>query len=72
MDMKPKKIEQLSWSILEFCAAASIGRTKAYAEIKAGRLTVKKCGSRTIVPVKEAEAWIARLSEGTSRPYQAS
>jgi len=48
-------------SVPEFCAWASIGRTAAYGEIKAGRLCAKKCGSRTIIPCDEARKWLRDL-----------
>lgn len=65
-------VNKLFWSINEFCAAVGIGRTKAYAEIKAGRLRPRKVGSRTILPQSEIDAWTAQLEEGTSCPPLAS
>jgi hypothetical protein len=44
-------------SINEFCRAFHIGRTTVYAEIKAGRLSARKLGSRTIILTPEAERW---------------
>ena len=37
-------------TVNEFCKWASIGRTKLYAEMNAGRLMAKKFGSRTLIP----------------------
>lgn len=48
-------------SVLEFCAWASIGRTAAYGEIKAGRLRAKKRGSRTIITFEDARQWLKDL-----------
>jgi hypothetical protein len=62
------KNDQLgSMFVPEFCAWASIGRTAAYAEIKAGRLRAKKCGSRTIITFDDAErrTWCRARNSGT-------
>ena len=48
-------------SIAQFCTWAGIGRTLAYAEIKAGRLRAKKCGSRTIITWRAAKHWLDQL-----------
>lgn len=53
-------------SIEQFCARYSIGRTKTYAEIAAGRLRAGKVGRRTLIPVDSAEAWLAALASVTS------
>ena len=39
-------VRKLAFSIPEFCAAVGIGRSRAYEEIKAGRLRILKCGRR--------------------------
>jgi hypothetical protein len=49
------------FSINEFCRWAGIGRTAAYAEIKAGRLPAKKFGKRTFIIINDAERWLAAL-----------
>ncbi len=49
------------FSVNEFCQWACIGRTAAYAEMKARRLSVKKFGNRTLIPKMEAERWLASL-----------
>lgn len=43
----------------EFCHWAAIGRTKAYEEIGSGRLPAIKIGTRTMIPMAAAEAWLA-------------
>jgi excisionase family DNA binding protein len=45
-------------SIAEFCDRYGIGRTKAYEEIKTGRLRAIKIGQRTSIIVDDAEAWL--------------
>jgi excisionase family DNA binding protein len=49
-------------SIQQFCGRYSIGRTKAYEEIAAGRLRAVKVGRRTLIPEDSAEAWLAALT----------
>lgn len=51
-------------SVDDFCASTSIGRTKFYEEVKAGRIRVVKSGRRTIVPAGECHAWLDRLAQG--------
>jgi hypothetical protein len=56
--------ERGAFSFPDFCQWAGIGRTRAYEEIKAGRLTVTKCGKRTLVRVDDAKAWLNSLPKG--------
>ncbi|SKC61748.1 Helix-turn-helix domain-containing protein [Burkholderia sp. CF099] len=49
------------FSVNDFCQWAGIGRTAVYAEMKAGRLSARKFGRRTIIPQVEAERWLASL-----------
>ena len=48
-------------TVNDFCKWASIGRTKLYAEMNAGRLMAKKIGSRTLFPIAEAQKWMEQL-----------
>ena len=48
-------------SVEAFCRWASIGRTATYREIAEGRLHVRKLGRRTLIPLAEAERWLASL-----------
>ena len=45
----------------QFCQWACIGKTKAYAEAKAGRLTLRKLGAKTIILRSDAEDWLRSL-----------
>ena len=47
--------------INDFCRWAGIGRTAAYAEMKAGRIQARKFGRRTFIPRSEAERWLNAL-----------
>ncbi|WP_080428843.1 helix-turn-helix domain-containing protein [Burkholderia ubonensis] len=49
------------FSVKDFCVWAGIGRTAVYAEMKAGRLSARKFGRRTIIPQVEAERWLQSL-----------
>jgi hypothetical protein len=48
-------------SIAQFCVWASIGRTKFYAEVKAGRIKLRKIGSKSVVLRSDGEAWLQSL-----------
>jgi excisionase family DNA binding protein len=50
-----------AFSIAEFCEKYGICRTKAYEEIKAGRLRVVKVGRRSLIKGTDAELWLAAL-----------
>ena len=52
---------QRAMSIRVFCESYGIGHTKAYEEIKAGRLKARKVGKRTIVTADDADDWLSRL-----------
>ena len=44
-----------------FCQRYNIGKTKAYEEIKAGRLKARKCGKSTTITEDDAEDWLRNL-----------
>jgi hypothetical protein len=48
-------------SVEEFCERYGPGRTKAYEELKAGRLRGRKMGARTIITEDDAEDWLQQL-----------
>jgi len=52
---------KIAYSIPEFLAACSLGRTFIYEEIKAGRLRAVKAGRRTLIEAAEARRWLAAL-----------
>lgn len=59
---------KLAVSVAEATALTGIGKTKFYSEIKAGKIQVRKSGSRTVILMEDLEAYmralpIARTSE---------
>ena len=50
-----------AFGIARFCKRYGIGRSKAYDEIKAGRLKALKVGRRTIIREQDAENWLRSL-----------
>jgi len=52
---------KIAYSIPEFCAACSVGRTFVYQEIAAGRLSARKAGRRTVIEAAEARRWLSSL-----------
>ena len=52
---------RLAYPINDFADAVGIGRSKIYEEIRDDRLQAKKLGSRTLIPVASAAAWLANL-----------
>lgn len=48
-------------SVDEFCRWACVGKTKTYAEAKAGRLILRKIGAKTVILRSDAEAWLRAL-----------
>lgn len=52
---------KIALTVNEFLQIANIGRTKFYAEVKAGRIKVVKVGVKTLVPATEPAAWLERL-----------
>ena len=50
-----------AFTVNEFCHWAKIGRTKFYSEVSSGRLVVRKAGRKSLVSVKDAEAWLNSL-----------
>ncbi|MBR1140426.1 DNA-binding protein [Bradyrhizobium denitrificans] len=53
-------------SLDHFCRWACIGRTKAYAEIKAGRLVMRKIGAKSVILRADAEEWLRSLPAASS------
>ena len=61
--------QKVSHTIEEFREATGIGRSRAYEEIKLGRLIPRKCGRRTLITVSEMEAWLEQLSRPSTQDH---
>ncbi len=55
--------EKKTLTISEFCRFYGIGKTRAYQEIKAGRLRIAKVGRRTLIPTISAYLWLQQCTE---------
>jgi excisionase family DNA binding protein len=51
------------FSVDDACLQMAIHRTKFYQHLKAGRITAKKIGSRTVVPASVIAAFIESLPD---------
>jgi hypothetical protein len=58
--------DKLGLSVAEFARAVSIGRTRAFEEIRSGRLRARKIGRRTIIAFPDIEAWLSTLPTAAS------
>jgi len=50
---------KLAYGIADAVQATSVGRSKIYEEIKAGRLKTFKIGTRTLITPENLSAWLA-------------
>ncbi len=61
LNTKPHSPEAMSVSgcfrFADFLVWAGIAKTKAYEEVKAGRLRMVKCGKRSLIRVEDALRW---------------
>jgi excisionase family DNA binding protein len=53
--------EVIAYSIDAAAKASHTGRTKLYAEIKAGRLKARKFGKRTLIAAGDFSEWLNSL-----------
>jgi hypothetical protein len=54
---RPPRTWPRAMSIRAFCETFDLGRTSVYAEIRAGRLKIRKVGNRTLIGGDDAEEW---------------
>ena len=54
-------IEKKAYDLDEFCEAHSVGKSKVYEEVAAGRLRVRKFGKKNLITAPDAEAWLNSL-----------
>lgn len=60
-DAMKQPVQKAALSVAEFCEAAGISKANFYNQVKAGRIQIRKCGSRTLIPVSELSAWLESL-----------
>jgi hypothetical protein len=53
--------ERRCFSVTEFARRNSISRSRAFFEIRSGRLEARKVGRRTIITIEAEAAWLAAL-----------
>lgn len=63
-DRQAVDFEADAMSVDTFARRNGIGKVKAYAEIKAGRLNAMKVGSRTLITQESAYAWRQLCQQG--------
>jgi excisionase family DNA binding protein len=51
-----------AFKVDEFCHMYGLGRTKAYDEMKEGRLKSVTIGARRLIKFDDAESWLASLA----------
>jgi excisionase family DNA binding protein len=54
-------IEKRAYTITEFCDAFSVGKSKVYEEIKAGRMKVRMFGAKKLITKDDADLWLKNL-----------
>jgi hypothetical protein len=59
--MEPAQQQQDFYTLIEFARRNRIGLSTAYNEIKAGRLTARKVGRRTLITAEDERDWRQRL-----------
>jgi hypothetical protein len=53
--------EHLVFDVPAFCAWAHICRTRAFAELRAGRLKARRVGKKSLITIEDARAGLAAL-----------
>ncbi len=55
-------LTKAAYSLAEFAELVSLGRSKVYQEIRAGRLRIVKAGRRSLVTAVDLMAWLNGLT----------
>jgi len=50
-----------AFTVGEFCEWSRMGRTRFYEEVNSRRLRTRKLGTKTLVTVADAQAWLDAL-----------
>lgn len=59
--MTVEDIGPAALSIASFCAWAAISRAQVYREVRAGRLVMRKIGTKSVIRMVDAKAWLDAL-----------
>lgn len=54
-------LNRIAFTVAEFAKASAISKSTAYALIRRGEIAARKCGTRTLILVEDAEKWTSRL-----------
>jgi excisionase family DNA binding protein len=63
---------KLAYSISDVTKLTGVGRSFIYEQIKAGHLSIRKAGRRTLIFDADLKAWLAGLPEHRSDSHHAS
>lgn len=64
-------MQQLGYALNKWCKARDVGRTRAYEEIKSGRLETYKVGRKRFVSATADAEWQRRCQAETVQPMKA-
>jgi hypothetical protein len=53
-------------TVPEFCSWARVGRTTLYAEVKAGRIKLRKIGAKSVILRSDGDEWLHSLPTATA------
>lgn len=56
-----ENIVKEAYSVKDFCKKYSISKATFYREVTSGRLSIHKCGRRTLVSRKDSDLWLMSL-----------
>src|SRR5262245_54434217 len=62
-DRRDEARDGLAYTVNRLAEKSDTGRSKIYAEIRAGRLKAKKLGSRTLITAQAADDWLSQLPD---------
>lgn len=63
-------MQRVVYTVTQFCETFQIGKTRAYEEIREGRLPIVKVGRRTLIRHEAAARWLAQCeAEANPKAY---
>jgi hypothetical protein len=64
---KPPIGDHSVFDLPSFCAWANIGRTRAFEEIRSGRLKARRIGKKSLIEIEDARAWLHSLPTSAAK-----